>query len=158
MMSVNKRTKEFLEESGVSYEVIKHTPAYTAQEVAAVMHVSGTEVAKVVMVRVGDRFVMAVLPASKRLDLDALQEVLGSEEHPRLAGEKEFGDLFPDCELGAEPPFGNLYGIPVVVGETLTQDPEIYFNAGNHQEVIRITYEDYDRLVKPAVGPIARAE
>ena len=153
-MSVNKRTKEFLDSQGVQYEVIEHTPAYTAQEVAAVTHISGYEIAKVVIVKVGERFVMVVLPASTRLDLSALQKVLESEEHPRLAGEKEFGSLFPDCELGAEPPFGNLYDLPVVVAQSLSEDEQIAFNAGNHREVIRMSYSDYARLVQPRVGAI----
>lgn len=153
-MGANKRTKEFLDSQGVKYELIKHTPAYTAQEVAAVTHIPGSDIAKVVMVKVDDEFVMTVLPASKRLDLDALQELLGSRQHPRLAGEKEFGGLFPDCELGAEPPFGNLYDVPVVVDADLTKDAQISFNAGNHQEVITIAYDDYARLTQPKVGDI----
>ena len=156
-MSVNKRTKEFLDSQGVQYEVIEHTPAYTAQEVAAMTHISGSEIAKVVMVKVGDEFVMVVLPASKRLDLDALQQVLGSDAHPRLAGEKQFGGLFPDCELGAEPPLGNLWDVPVVVAQSLSEDQHIAFNAGNHREVIRMAYSDYERLVQPKIGVIAAA-
>ena len=157
-MSVNKRTKEFLDSQGVSYEVIQHTPAYTAQEVAAVTHISGAEVAKVVMVKLGDQYVMAVLPASRRLDLSALQETLGGDVHPRLAGEKEFGTLFPDCELGAEPPLGNLYDLPVVVAQSLAEDEQIVFNAGNHREIIKMAYADFARLARPQVGVIAAAE
>lgn len=157
-MSVSKRTKEFLDSQDISYEVIQHTPAYTAQEVAAVTHISGSEVAKVVMVKVGEQFVMAVLPASKRLDLSALQQTIASKEHPRLAGEKEFGELFPDCELGAEPPLGNLYGLPVVVAQSLAEDEQIAFNAGTHREIIKMAYEDFARLVQPKVGVIAAAD
>ncbi|HEQ60286.1 MAG TPA: YbaK/EbsC family protein, partial [Firmicutes bacterium] len=105
-----------------------------------------------------EQFVMAVLPASRRLDLSALQQTLGSEEHPRLAGEKEFGELFPDCELGAEPPLGNLYGLPVVVAQSLAEDEEIAFNAGTHREMIKMAYADFARLVQPKVGVIAAAD
>jgi Ala-tRNA(Pro) deacylase len=153
-MSVSKLIKEFLEENGAEYEVLEHAPAYTAQEVAAATHISGHDVAKVVMTKTGGAFIMAVLPASRHLDLDALQELLGSDEHPRLADEREFGELFPDCELGAEPPFGNLYHIPVIVDEMLTAETFITFNAGSHLEAIRMTYLDYDNLVHPQVGPI----
>ena len=155
-MAVSKRIKSFLEDQGVQYEVLIHTPAYTSQEVAAVSHLSGDDFAKVVMAKVGDDFVMVVLPASKHIDLDALQTFLGCGTHPRLAEEKEFGTLFPDCELGAEPPFGNLYSVPVVVDESLTQDPQIAFNAGNHRELIQIAYKDFARLVQPRVGPVVR--
>ena len=157
-MGASARTKEFLDGKGISYEILEHLPAYTAQEVAAVTHISGYDVAKVVMVKVGGEFVMAVLPAAKQLDLDALQKLMGSQQHPRLANEQEFGSLFPDCELGAEPPFGNLYDVPVVVDQQLTQEEQIAFNAGSHREIMQIGYTDYARLVQPRVGSIARPD
>ena len=153
-MSVNKRVKEYLEDQGIEYRVLEHAPAYTAQQVAAVSHISGHEFAKVVMVKIGDEFVMTVLPASKRLSLDALQSVIGTAQYSRLAEEEEFADLFPDCELGAEPPFGNLYNLPVVVDQSLTNDLQIAFNAGTHRELIQIAYADYDSLVQPQSGEI----
>lgn len=153
-MGVTKRIKDYLDNQGVQYEALAHTSAYTAQEVAAVSHISGNDFAKVVITAVGDMYVMAVLPASKHLDLGALQKVLGSKQHPRLANEKEFETLFPDCELGAEPPLGNLYDVPVVVDEALTKEAQIAFNAGSHRDLIQMAYADFAQLQKPKVGSI----
>jgi|FaiFalDrversion3_1042247.scaffolds.fasta_scaffold00124_8 Ala-tRNA(Pro) deacylase len=149
-MLCRERLQRMLEEAGVSYQVMTHPVAYTAQEVAAHLHVSGYQVAKVVMAKVDDRLVMLVLPAPHRVDLERLRKELGATS-ARLAHEEEFADVFPDCEVGAMPPFGHLYGIPVYVDRSLTRDPEIVFNAGTHRETIRIRYEDYDRLVQPQV-------
>ncbi|MDR5708859.1 MAG: YbaK/EbsC family protein [Armatimonadota bacterium] len=156
-MLCRERLQRMLEEAGVSYQVMTHPVAYTAQEVAAQLHVSGYQVAKVVMAKVDDRLVMLVLPAPHRVDLERLRRELGATS-TRIAHEEEFADVFPDCEVGAMPPFGHLYGIPVYVDRSLTRDPEIVFNAGTHRETIRMRYEDYERLVQPqvldfAVGP-----
>ena len=144
------RIKDYLDKENVSYQHCVHRTAYTAQEVAAEEHIPGKLMAKAVIVKVDARFVMAVLPATAKVDLAALQDSLGAKEI-RLATEFEFTGLFPDCEVGAMPPFGNLYGLPVYVEESLRRDPEIVFNAGTHQDTIRIKYEDFARLACPQV-------
>ena len=144
------KVKAFLDANDVKYVVISHSKAYTAQGIAAVSHISGKELAKTVIVKLDGDLAMAVLPASYQVDLIALKHATGVRE-AELASEREFKRHFPDCETGAMPPFGNLYGIPVYVDETLTEDDEIAFNAGSHHELIRMTYADFDRLVRPEV-------
>ncbi len=148
-MSANK-VKEFLDRNGVKYVCIQHSPAFTAAEVAASAHVAGRDFAKTIVVRVGDNLAMIVLPASRRLVLSDLRELL-QNPYVRLATEAEFRDRFPDCEVGAMPPFGHLYGLQVYVAESLAEEPEIAFNAGTHTEVIKMSYGDYDELVRPTV-------
>jgi Ala-tRNA(Pro) deacylase len=145
-----RKLKEFLDENRVKYVTISHSLAYTAQEIAASAHVPGKELAKTVIVKADGRMVMAVLPASLKLNFDLLASRMAAKK-AELATEKEFKQLFPDCELGAMPPFGNLYGMDVFVAESLTEDKEIVFNAGSHTELIRLPYEDFSRLVKPNV-------
>lgn len=142
--------KEFLDANGVRYVTISHSKAYTANEVAASAHVPGKSMAKTVMVKVDGRMAMAVLPAAFRVSFDQLRDAIGAREVV-LAEEAEFRELFPECEIGAMPPFGNLYGLPVYVAHTLGENEEIAFNAGSHTEVIRLAYADFDRLVKPRV-------
>jgi len=149
-MTCRERLERLLVNEGVKSEVTAHALAYTAQEVATVEHVSGYDVAKVVMAAVDDRLVMLVLPAPHRVDLEKVKRGLGATT-ARLAREDEFAKLFPDCDLGAMPPFGNLYGIPVYVDRTLTHDPKIVFNAGSHRETMTIAYADFERLVRPEV-------
>lgn len=144
------KIKAYLDQHGVKYVSIQHSPAYTAPEIAASAHVSGRDFAKTVIVRIMDELAMVVLPASRRLLLGDLREMLETD-HVRLASEAEFRDAFPDCELGAMPPFGNLYGMKVYVSSYLAEEPEIAFNAGTHTEVIKMNYEDYEELVKPTV-------
>lgn len=144
------KVKEFLDSHGVKYVSIRHSPAYTAAEVAASAHVAGRDFAKTIVVRIGDKFALVVLPATRRLVLGDLRDLL-QNPYVRLATEVEFRDLFPDCELGAMPPFGNLYGVPVYVAVSLTEETEIAFNAGTHTEVIKMSYEDFDELVRPTV-------
>ncbi|RPI23515.1 MAG: YbaK/EbsC family protein [Acidobacteria bacterium] len=145
-----KKLKEFLDANRVKYITISHSLAYTAQEIAATAHVPGKELAKTVMVRVDGRMAMAVLPASLKVNFDLLADTIGAKQ-VELASEKEFKQLFPDCELGAMPPFGNLYGMEVFVAESLTEDKEIVFNAGTHTELMKLSYEDFATLVKPRV-------
>ena len=142
--------KEYLDSHGIRYVSIRHSLAYTAQEVAASAHVLGRDFAKTIIVSSDEGLAMVVLPASRRLVLADLREML-SADHVRLASEAEFKAVFPDCELGAMPPFGNLYGMPVYVAASLAEEPEIAFNAGTHTEVIKLAYEDFDRLVQPTV-------
>lgn len=142
--------REFLDSHLIRYVNIQHSPAFTAAEVAESAHVSGRDFAKTVIVVLEDEMVMVVLPASRRVLLNDLREMLDST-HLRLATEAEFRDRFPDCELGAMPPFGNLYNMRVFVSGLLAEEKEIAFNAGSHTEIIQMSYADFDRLVKPVV-------
>ena len=145
-----KKLLQFLDENNVKYITIRHSSAFTAQEIAAKAHISGKELAKTVMIKILGKMAMAVLPASFIIDFDSLKKIFGTN-NVFLATENEFKNLFPDCELGAMPPFGNLYGMEVYVAETLAQDKEISFNAGSHVELIKLSYKDYERLVKPRI-------
>lgn len=148
------RLRDFLDEHKTKYVVISHSPAYTAQEVAAMAHISGKEVAKTVMVKLDDQIAMAVLPASHQLHLEQFKEATGAES-VELADEEEFEQLFPDCEVGAMPPFGNLYDLSVWVDESLTEDDEVAFNGGNHRELVRMKYNDFAGLVDSNVARFA---
>ena len=150
-MTILKKLKDYLENNKVSYEVGYHQMAYTAQEIAATQHVPGKEMAKVVMVKADGKIVMLVLPASYRVETKKLKSALGCKK-VGIIKEKEFQDLFPDCEVGAMPAFGNLYNLEVWVDKVLTENQSIVFQAGSHVETLRIKYEDYVRLVNPKVG------
>ena len=145
-----KRLKEFLDSNNIQYVTISHSPAYTAQAIAASAHVSGKELAKTVMVKVDGKMAMAVLPASYQVDFALMKEAVGAKQL-ELATEAEFKDLFSECEVGAMPPFGNLYDMEVFAAAKLAEDDEIAFNAGSHTELIRLAYQDFERLVKPTV-------
>ncbi len=147
-MAVVERLRRYLEEQGVSYEVAAHPERYTTQEVAAAAHVSGKAVAKIVMVKTGGGFAMAVLPAACRLGVQRARDLMG-DPGVTVAAESEFRGLFPDCEAGAMPPFGNLYGISVYVDDELAAQERITFQAGNHHEVVTMRYADFARLVQP---------
>lgn len=150
-MSILRRLKEYLNENKIKYVKISHSPAYTAQEIAASIHIPGKELAKTVIVKAQDGYAMAVLPATHRINFNLLKEVMAKREI-RLADEREFKDLFLDCEVGAMPPFGNLYKLPVYVASALSEDKEIAFNAGTHIDLIRMGYSDFKKLVKPIVA------
>jgi Ala-tRNA(Pro) deacylase len=139
----------------VKYVTVKHSPAYTAQELAALSHVPGKDWAKTVMVKLDGKMAMAVVPASGRVIFDLLREASGAKE-AELATEREFTDLCPGCEVGAMPPFGNLFGMAVYVDEALAEDAEIAFNAGTHTEMMRLPFSDFARLVKPKVVRLTR--
>jgi Ala-tRNA(Pro) deacylase len=142
------KLKKFLDKNKVRYVTIDHSPAFTAQEVAASAHIPGQDMAKTVMVNIDGEMAMAVLPASFHIDLQRLRDALDART-VELADEMDFADRFPECELGAMPPFGNLYGIKVYVAEALTQDELISFNAGTHSQLIQMAYADFERLAKP---------
>ena len=144
------KLQEFLDRHHVPYLRISHSPAYTAQGIAAAAHISGKEVAKTVIADIDGALAMLVLPASLQVDLGRLKTAIGASQ-ARLSTEAEFKDKFPDCETGAMPPFGNLYDIPVYVDESLTQDRDIAFNAGSHRDLFQLTYADFTRLVNPLV-------
>lgn len=148
-----QKLREFLDSNKVKYVIITHSPAHTAQDIAAAAHVSGKEMAKTVMVKIDGEMTLVVLPASMRVDFTRLLDATGAQE-VELAHEPEFAGLFPGCELGAMPPFGNLYGLPTMVAEELTEDEEIAFNAGSATELVKMAYRDFERLVKPRVLPI----
>jgi Ala-tRNA(Pro) deacylase len=143
-----QKLKEFLDSRGVKYVTLSHSLAYTAQEVAASAHISGKEMAKTLVMKVDGKMALVVLPASEKLNLDQLRESTGARS-VELATESEFATLFPECQVGAMPPFGNLYGLDVYVTESLTRDKEIGFNAGSHTELIRMSFADFERLVQP---------
>ncbi len=142
-----RKLKQFLDDKKVKYVSIQHSPSYTAQEIAASAHIPGKELAKTVMVKLDGKMAMAVLPASFRIDFDLLKDACGAER-AELATEQELRDAFPECELGAMPPFGNLYGMEVFVAPSLAEDEEIAFNAGSHTELIRLANRDFEQLVQ----------
>jgi Ala-tRNA(Pro) deacylase len=148
------KLREFLDRNQVKYLVISHSVAYTAQGIAALTHIKGKELAKTVMVMIDGRLAMAVVPASFRVDLHRLKKYLGADTI-ELATEQEFRDRFPDCETGSMPPFGNLYGMDVFADESLADDKEIAFNASTHREVVRMGFEDFQRLAKPTMMILA---
>ncbi len=145
-----KRLKEFLDTHSIKYVIISHSRAFTAQETAISAHISGKELAKTVVVKIDGKMTMAVLPSSYKVDFDLLRKVTGASK-VEIASEKEFKDLFPGCEIGAMPPFGNLYGMEVFVAESLAEDEDIAFNAGSHRELVKMAYKDFERLAKPKI-------
>jgi Ala-tRNA(Pro) deacylase len=153
-MAIAENVAGLLKSSGIAYEILKHPQAFTAQEVAATVHVTGKEVAKTVVVNVDGKFAMAVIPAPHKVSLRLLKELLGAKE-VRLASETELTQLFPDCEVGAMPPFGNLYNMPVYISTAFKDRTELIFNACTHTEVIKISYADFERLVQPRIGEIS---
>jgi Ala-tRNA(Pro) deacylase len=144
------RLHQLLDANHVDYQTIAHPTAYTAQETAALAHVSGHELAKTVIVNIDGALAMVVQNASSMVPLGRLRAATGAQD-VQLASEREFRDRFPDCELGAMPPFGNLYGMDVFVTEALAQDERIAFNAGTHTELIRLRYADFAKLAQPVV-------
>lgn len=148
------RLREFLDENNVRYETIDHSEAFTTQEAAAAAHLPGREVAKTVMVKVDGAMAMVILPAPDHVSLERVREVAGAAS-VELAPEEEFSELFPSCEPGAMPPFGNLWDLPVFVDQGLREDERIAFAAGSHNEMLRMAYSDFERLVNPAVAQLA---
>jgi Ala-tRNA(Pro) deacylase len=144
------KLKKFLDINKIKYVTLSHPPAYTSGEIAEQAHISGKELAKTVMVKLDGKLAMAVLPAPNKVDFQLLKEATGAN-HVELAKEYEFKDQFPDCEVGAMPPFGNLYDMDVYVEEALSWDDEIGFNAGNHSEIVKLAYKDFETLVHPTV-------
>jgi Ala-tRNA(Pro) deacylase len=147
----SEKLKHYLNKKQVRYISFGHRPAYTAQEMAAAVHAPGREVVKTVMVKLDGQMAMAALPASYQISFGRLRMATGAAS-ARLAGEEEFKDMFPDCEIGALPPFGNLYGLDVFAAKTLTEGDQIAFSAGSHTELINMAYRDYERLVKPQMA------
>ncbi len=147
---IGKKVRAFLDLNEIKYVTVQHSAAYTAQEIAASAHIPGRELAKTVVVKIDDRLAMAVVPASSRVSPAALERVTGSS-NVRVAQEHEFANRFPDCELGAMPPFGNMYDMEVFVDPDLPKHEMIAFNAGTHTDLIVMRYADFERVVKPKV-------
>lgn len=152
-----KKLIAFLDDHDVRYVTLSHSRAFTAQQIAAAAHIPGRMLAKTVMVHVDGEMAMVVMPASAQLDFDAMASAIDARE-VTLATERAFKDLFPDCEVGAMPPFGNLYGMDVYVDDRLAEDEEIAFNAGTHTELIQLAYADFERLVRPTLVHLAPME
>jgi len=142
--------KDYLDQNNIKYISIKHSPAFTAQEIAASAHIDGKRIAKTVILKVNGKLVFAILPATYKVDFDLLKDSLRAES-VRLATEQEFKDKCPGCEVGAMPPMGNLFDIDTYVAASLVEDEEIAFNAGNHSELIKMKYTDFENLVKPKI-------
>jgi Ala-tRNA(Pro) deacylase len=149
-----KKLKEFLDQKKVKYMVCIHSTAYTAQEIAASAHIPGKELVKTVMVKLDGNLAMAVLTASQRVNFDLLKK-LSKAKKVELANEEEFKTHFPDCEVGAMPPFGNLYDVEIYADQKLSEDKEIAFNAGSHRELIKLSFADFKKLAQPKLGKLA---
>lgn len=147
---IAEKLKKYLDDNKVKYVSIRHSIAFTAQEIAASAHISGREIAKTVIIWLDDDLAMAVLPASKRVSLDEIGRIVGSDRI-ELAEEADFANVFPGCEVGAMPPFGNLYEMEVFLDPALAEDEAIAFNAGSHTELIRMEVDDFITLVKPKI-------
>lgn len=149
-MSVVRQLKDYLDDNNTKYTTITHSLAYTAQELAEIMHVPGRQWAKSIAIEVDGKPALAVLPAHHRINLAKLKQALGAQQLEILS-EQRFSSHFPGCELGAMPPFGNLFNLPVFVSRDLRDDEQIVFNAGTHRDAIRLGYADFERLVQPVV-------
>lgn len=146
-----EKMKALLEEKGVEYVTFQHWPAYTAQETAQSAHISGKNLAKSVVLKIDGKMAMAVVPAAHHVLLESVKAAANAN-NIELASEQEFAGMFPDCEAGAMPPFGNLYGMEVFVSEALAEDEAIVFSAGTHTDLVGLAYQDFERLVKPKLG------
>ena len=149
------RLDEYLSDRRIPFERLQHRPAYTAQRLAQTLHVPGREVAKTVLLRTNEGYILIVLPATRRVDLAQVRNCLGNPS-AELASEDEMSRLFPDCETGALPPFGSMYQMPTLVDESLTRDDQIVFEAQDHEEAIRMAYKDYEELEHPRLGHFAQ--
>lgn len=152
-MDISKKIKDYLEKENIQYEMADHPLAYTATEIAGSKHIPGKQMVKTVIVKANGNFLMCVLPAIHLVDFEKLKSVAGTNKL-KLAEEEEIAKLFPEYEVGAEPPFGHLYGLKVYADKILEEDEEIVFSAGTHTAVVKIKYSDFIRVVKPVVGEI----
>lgn len=152
-MTMPARLKEHLEKTGTSYSMVSHMPARSSQYAAALLHISGKQVAKTVVLSAAERVLLAVLPASYHVNLEKLGQIVGAAV--KLVEERECYKLFPDCQPGAVPPFGELYGFPIYLDESLAEDPEIIFSVGNLSDGIRMGNADFVHLARPKVCAFA---
>lgn len=148
-----KSIKEFMDNHHVKYVSMSHSPAFTSQEIAAAAHVSGRDLAKTVVVKMDGKFALVVVPANHHVNFAKLRDEIGAKQVD-LASESEFKDKFAGCEVGAMPPFGPLFDMPVYLAETLTHHDHMVFNAGSHSELVRVTEKDFERMVHPEVVEI----
>jgi Ala-tRNA(Pro) deacylase len=145
------RLQSYLDRMGISYRLSQHDMAFTAQDLAQKEHVSGDKVIKPVLVEADGQFVLCALPASYRVDLDALRKELGAQDM-RMVDEQTLRDVFEDCDLGAEPPIGAIFGIPTIMDDSLAALEQVTFQAGNHAEAVTMRLDDYRRIAQPGVG------
>jgi len=155
-MPILNKLKKVLDEAKICYEVYNHRLSFTAQETAETLHNSGKEMAKVVVLKANGNFAMAVVPGNRMVNLKKVRRALAARD-VSVASEKEFGALFPGCEIGAMPPFGRLFGLPVYVDPALEAEEEIFFNAGNHQQTVKMSYADFKKLVNPVIISLTEA-
>ena len=153
MQSLEK-IKKYLDNNSIEYEQIHHTPTYTAEQLAHKLQIPLKYVAKCVIVKSNNKYSLVVIPGDRKVNTEYLKSVM-SENEVDIASESEFISLFPDCETGAMSPFGNLYKLPVYVGLSLLSDEDIVFNAGTHEDAIKMKYDDFDKLVHPKVAFIS---
>ena len=153
LLKIPKQLIDCLKENKVDYEILHHPEAVTAQRIAQAEHVKGRHHAKIVMVKSGEQHLMTVLPADHQIDLKKLKKAIGKAVS--LDSEQDFKPLFPDCAVGAMPPFGNLYGVPTYVDKSLSQEEYIVFEAGTHTDAIKLSYRDYEKIAKPRVEEFA---
>ena len=153
LLKIPKQLIDCLKENKVDYEILHHPEAVTAQRIAQAEHVKGRRHAKIVMVKSGEQHLMTVLPADHQIDLKKLKKAVGKAVS--LDTEQEFKPLFPDCAVGAMPPFGNLYGVQTYVDKSLSQEEYIVFEAGTHTDAIKLSYRDYEKIAKPRVEDFA---
>lgn len=146
----------YLQSNKVEFQVLEHDPAFSAHDVAAVAHVPESEMAKAILIKIDEHYWMAVLRADQRINEQMIRRVFGAK-NVQLAHEENLGMLFPDCQIGAMPPFGNLYGLPVLLEECLADDEEIVFNACTHTKAIRMKFKDFRRLAKPVITGFAES-
>jgi len=151
-LAISKALKKLLDAQKVKYEAKKHKEAFTAQEIAAATHIPGDTLAKVVVAKAKEGFFLAVLPASFRIDMKKLKSAVGAAGDIKIATEAEFKGLFPDCEVGAMPPFGTVYNLPTVVDKSLEVDEKIAFNAGTHKELVKMKFADFKAVEKPRIA------
>lgn len=145
-----QKLKDYLTRNKIPYLSISHPVAYATREISHLSNISERSLAKSVIIRVGEKPVMLVLPSNEVVNFEVLKKIL-RENEVTLMPEEAFSNLFPDCELGAMPPFGNLYDLDVYVEKDLTKNNEIAFNAGNHNEIIKMKYQDFEKLVNPKI-------
>lgn len=153
-MPIFAKLKDYLDKAKIRYQIYNHPETFTAQETAQSVHGSGKQMAKVVVLKADGRFVMAVVPADRLVDLPKAAAALGADD-VRIATEYEFVRLFPGCELGAMPPFGNLFGLPVYVDSFLDRQKEIFFNAGSHQQTVTLDYPTFKKLAAPVIADLS---
>ena len=144
---------DYLDQNHVPYDMISHPVQFTAQRTAAAAHIKGRQFMKSVLLKIDNDMMMAVVPAGRRVNIRRIKEISGARDVV-LADETDLEAVFPDCIIGAMPPFGNLYHMPVIADRELTEDEEVVFNAGDHRDLIRMRFTDWNRLVHPRIADL----